>query len=449
MEPQLSHIIHAVNVQVNVADRGQANHFYTEVSAYLQDILLPQMKCLCDEQGADYHRLERVDVVLDIDKLDDWQAVLTRSVITAMLDAIARDPSAYSQLGTILGAHATPELKDSNWEIFCHFLETGYLPWFAHSGQDYFSETFLLDQLANASHSWKAMTWEALQSHAGAVERLSKQFSWEFNISLLEWLSGMNFLPKVNQWLLAVDRPGSTISKRQIQQQFIEIFIQKYIQVSTEIIGTASILHHAMMKTEQSLQENREANDRVLSNDAILEQYVHDPVQDSGLIIGNAGLILLQPFIQYYFKETELLEGEQFTNATSQVYAVHLLHYLATGNEYAPEQELLFEKYLCGMHIRQPIERFVKLKERDKEEAVTLLNAAIAHWEVLKNTSAEGLRETFLQRPGKLILQNHHQLIVEANTVDILLEQIPWSYSLVKFPWTAQLLYVDWSSANR
>jgi hypothetical protein len=35
-------------------------------------------------------------------------------------------------------------------------------------------------------------------------------------------------------------------------------------------------------------------------------------------------------------------------------------------------------------------------------------------------------------------------LSVEAKAFDMLLEQLPWSYSTIKFPWMARPIYTEW-----
>jgi hypothetical protein len=163
------------------------------------------------------------------------------------------------------------------------------------------------------------------------------------------------------------------------------------------------------------------------------------------LIGSNAGLVLLHPFLQYFFKELGLLKNEAFINDRSRDVAVHLLHYLATGEEHVADFDLVFEKYLCGMHAGQVTYRFINLSEHMKTEAVSLLHAVVKHWSVLKNTSIEGLREGFLQRKGKLIVTgNSFRIIMEQNTLDILLQQVPWNISLLKLPWMEHLIHVEW-----
>ena len=83
------------------------------------------------------------------------------------------------------------------------------------------------------------------------------------------------------------------------------------------------------------------------------------------------------------------------------------------------------------------------------ETADGLIKAAIGYWTVLKNTSPEGLRETFLRRSGKLSNRAEGEgwrLQIERKTVDILLEKLPmgWSYSVIKLPWMAEMVFVEW-----
>jgi hypothetical protein len=132
-------------------------------------------------------------------------------------------------------------------------------------------------------------------------------------------------------------------------------------------------------------------------------------------------------------------------DASARTRAVHLLHFLASGTENPPEYQLTFEKYLCGMGLLSPVPRFIHLSEAMKEESEKLLRAAIGHWKALKRTSPAGLREGFLQRPGKLLLDDfQHRLIIESKAHDVLLNYLPWGYGIIHIPWLKQPLIVDW-----
>jgi hypothetical protein len=126
--------------------------------------------------------------------------------------------------------------------------------------------------------------------------------------------------------------------------------------------------------------------------------------------------------------------------------ALCLLHFLATGQPIAPEHELILPKILCNIALDTPVESDLQLTDAEKEEAVALLEAVIRHWDALRNTSPDGLRGTFLLRPGKVSLRNDGDwlLQVETKAYDILLDQLPWGIAVIKLPWMEKKVWVEW-----
>jgi Contractile injection system tape measure protein len=167
----------------------------------------------------------------------------------------------------------------------------------------------------------------------------------------------------------------------------------------------------------------------------------------AGLFVDRAGLILLHPFLSPYFAEVGLLDGEVFRDEAAQQTAIYLLHYLATGATDAPESELVIPKLLCGWHLNAPVIRGIELPPTALTEGEHLLQTAIDYWQVLKDTSPDGLREGFLQRTGKLTLQDdgNWRLQVEQQSIDILLGSLPWGINVVTLPWLECLIMVEWS----
>ena len=87
----------------------------------------------------------------------------------------------------------------------------------------------------------------------------------------------------------------------------------------------------------------------------------------------------------------------------------------------------------------------MELSNAEKEEVNAMLEACIANWEILKKTSIDGLRESFLQRKGKVELGMEMITVqVEKGSVDMLLDYLPWSLNMIKFPWLKQLIHVEW-----
>ncbi|MBL0911967.1 MAG: hypothetical protein IBJ09_06295 [Bacteroidia bacterium] len=161
--------------------------------------------------------------------------------------------------------------------------------------------------------------------------------------------------------------------------------------------------------------------------------------------VQNAGMVLLWPFMNMYFGRLEMLDGSRFRDEEAQQRAVHLLQYLATGNKAESEFELSLPKILCGMMPADPVAAGIELKENEIALSESLLGAVIQQWTVLKNTTVPTLRETFLRRSGILHLKEENwELHVQAQSYDVLLDQLPWGLQIVKLPWMKSTLFNKW-----
>ncbi len=197
-------------------------------------------------------------------------------------------------------------------------------------------------------------------------------------------------------------------------------------QAFSEPIGQDRVLLPGRKKTIKPAQFDHEA--------AVSEIYIE-----------NAGLILLWPYLDRFFKHFGLLGNNRFVDEAAAMRAICLLQYLATGKTEMPEFLLGLNKSLCGWDISKPIPKTFQITDEEKTESEKLLQAVITHWSALKNTSIKGLRTSFLQRNGVLIRQENNWLLrIERKTYDILLEKLPWTISMVKLSWMKTILYVEW-----
>ncbi|MCW3109294.1 MAG: hypothetical protein JWQ09_3800, partial [Segetibacter sp.] len=159
----------------------------------------------------------------------------------------------------------------------------------------------------------------------------------------------------------------------------------------------------------------------------------------------NSGIVILHPFLEPYFIELELMENKEFLSEDLRSRGVLLLHYLATGNEEVAEFDLTLQKILCGFLLEETLPAQIELTEKEKAESAKLLQSVTDYWPPLKNTSAEGLQTSFLQREGKLSLtDNGWLLVIEQKTIDILLGKLPWGFSTIRLPWMKEIVSVDW-----
>lgn len=164
-----------------------------------------------------------------------------------------------------------------------------------------------------------------------------------------------------------------------------------------------------------------------------------------GLFITGAGVVLLGPFIPMLFKKLNLLGETDFLDELCRMKAIHLLHYAVSGNTQIEEQHTLLYKLICGMNPEIPLDITIPVKEEEQTLIDGLLASVIQQWSILKSTSVTGLRETFLQRDGKIRMEEQtYMLYVEQKAYDMLLDQIPWSISKVKYSWMKKMLSVEW-----
>lgn len=165
--------------------------------------------------------------------------------------------------------------------------------------------------------------------------------------------------------------------------------------------------------------------------------------------IANAGLVLFSPYLPALFERLGLLTrapdgAPVISGVEAQSRAVHLLQYLADGQCDAPDSGLALNKLLSGVSADQPI---VAITPSSEDLAICdgLLHAVIANWAIIKNTSIEGLRETFLRREGRLhVGEGRWDLNVQRKGLDVLVDQIPWTFSLIHHRWMTNTGHVTW-----
>ncbi len=190
-----------------------------------------------------------------------------------------------------------------------------------------------------------------------------------------------------------------------------------------------------------SVQETKSCISRKLSSGLELS---HSP-ESEPVFISNAGMVLLAPFYPRLFTVTGLTPDNFFPGMKQKYKALYLLQYAVWGEPVFPEYELPLNKILVGLEKSEPVERYVPLTPDEQADADSMLEGAILHWTKLKGSSAEALREGFLQRYGRLeFLADRIELAVETKSYDMLLDSLPWSYSVVKYPWMPQPLMVKW-----
>lgn len=157
----------------------------------------------------------------------------------------------------------------------------------------------------------------------------------------------------------------------------------------------------------------------------------------------KAGLVLVHPFLNILFKELQLLTDNN--KITDPEKAAVILHYLATGNTEISDVELALEKIILNIPLEEVISKSIALTNEEKLAADALLAAVLQHWNVLKNSSIEALREMFIKRDGTIReTEKTFTITVERLAQDILLDKLPWGVGMIRFPWKKKFINVEW-----
>jgi hypothetical protein len=325
-----------------------------------------------------------------------------------------------------------PLVKNSEVAAFLFFLQHGRLPWW-YPNEPAWDEAWLQELTAE---NWQELLNFLMAHQENEVRyehtrsRLIAQFNDGFLARLLNGLQEKEAVEKAwNLFTRFYDAAGNENALppfSDLRRRFWQGWIG-YASGRSAIPEMATLFVDA----ESGKFKQPEQADQVAEDDFIA--------------IPGAGLVLLHPFLPRLFEYCHWLKENEFVNDETRNHAVYALHYLAAGDEEAPEYVLMLPKLLCGIPLESPLESVLPLTDPEKEACDDMLRQVIAHWAALRNTSPAGLRETFLRRQGKLFSTDEGwRLEVQRKTEDILLNRLPWGFSIIKFPWMPRLLSVSW-----
>lgn len=175
------------------------------------------------------------------------------------------------------------------------------------------------------------------------------------------------------------------------------------------------------------------------------KETIPEELPEEGIFIGNAGAVILWPFLREFFESQNLIDKTSFRDEGCREKAVLWLQHIATGEHSFPEYDLSLNKILCGWPLEETLSSHLNLREIEMLKTEEMLENVIEQWKAIGKVSVPGFRESFLLRDG-LLKKNDFgwQLKVERKPYDLLLDRLPWSFGLIKFKWMNQPLFVEW-----
>jgi hypothetical protein len=448
--------------------------------AVCADVLSPALAAeLARVDPGDAHLyVERLEISLSGIALDRLESELVDAVRKEVADYFRRHPPVPS------GTDRTPatsdvELRTAAWtvgEALVVFLRSGQLPWsfrvppgtrleqivldaWAATTSEVVIPSATLARFAEVLASRAARTRLLLQFTPAFVSRLLRAWSPRLTTSAEEALAALDephksalagaaFTRAVWDAALAAaaagQRPGPADLARAAWESLTAVDGKDRSLAISPSLASLAVLLETRWPGVTETSDAPPAGDEVVPERSRATLPIAVPAEDAGaLLVDNAGLVLLHPFMPRFFNSLEIADGDELVEPGR---ALSLLHHVATGELTAPELQLTLDKVLCDVPLDEPVEADVGLTEAETAEAKALLEAAIHHWEALRATSPDALRGEFLMRPGVLTtdIDDGWLLRVEGRTADILLDQLPWGISMVKLPWMARMMRVEW-----
>lgn len=449
----------------------QAVAWQSEVENWVRQELLPSLEVALDAVFVNSNETLRIDKleldlgIFDPNLLKEKLGNKLRQVKLGI--EVSNEDKQQEEKAEIL--HLTQSQKTI--EAFLFFLETGRLPWWETPVPMQEWETKVLTAFSEIREDsfqfpGAVAVRKRLVAHFSEyffnelIQRLFARFykqSLDFRAVFKKLLKETRLSSSKQRALINTVREsmfhffGQELPPEQLPIYVINHLPKEEFSLLKRAITALSSVTWKSVEEKQLVQlfinaQEKEMNGQVGENQAreLVTVVSGEKKTKDEIYIANAGLVLLHPFIELFFEELKIAENGQLKKAQR---AVSLLQWLATGQLNAPEYELPLNKLLCGISLEEPVIGIGKLTKREKNEAQNLMEAVVRHWEVLKNTSPAGLQGNFLCREGKLTQKNDGDwlLQVERKSIDILLDHLPWSISMVKLPWMPQILWVEWA----
>jgi len=495
-----SHIIHRVNIDVQTNTMQTAENIQKNTDRFLQKTVLPAIEALLERKYKNVHlRLDKLDVEFNVKAIKDLQSKEIQEVMDEALAKILNEKQTHIAKETQKNETHNP----TSWDVALHFLKFGSLPWYC-SQQTKMQQVFneVLEDLPNGHPKSKPYKGKILSKIAESIiqephfrERLLLQAPTLFLYELLELFSdkiitkknieaivqlktsiGKKPSSQLQQMLLlwaANNYLNQTLSEASLSmelRQIIHTLPQKLLQKekqsllvavfnacypsikSLPIFKNLTFLRSKDSFVDWGLQLAGPLTNQLAEKPKALGDYKNTTVdqpqtrKQEAIIFAHAGLVLLHPYIPTFLEYIEVY-NKTSKNISTEYYdlAAHALHFLATGIENSYESDMQFVKWLLNFPQNIIINRNYVLSKKVKTEANNLLSSALENWIALKSKSPDTLRGLFLDRKAKLIEdENADHLHFESMAQDLLLNQLPWAYSLVKLPWKQKLIQVIW-----
>jgi hypothetical protein len=483
-----THIIRHVSLDLHYKGKVNGWEVQEEAKQWLNDLfnkLEPELEKISSDKT--WLSLDSLNIEIDVHG-GSWKEDAINHAARQILDKLQLQRLKISE-ETKNETHTTQQHFAA---IYLHYLQYGHLPWNA----SHISNTYWEKQVEKLIDGMEANLLlsiiRILNNNGPAILRLVRSVSPGSMLNALQ--KNINVLETEQKKIIHDARTLIAIAKRHTKNEALTksffIYVLYTITKSAKLVVPLSILQEVQLDRSferifhkqdfastafKSLQEislqqmpvakAKEKIERDLypqnKNELIESKSIADEKQKSkskkaekkwqeekveisdAIYLSNAGLVIIAAYLARLFENLGWWKDNKWKERNA---AVCLLQYIATGQPKMEEFELVLPKILCGLQPEDVIDpTYFFITEQMQQEVTDLLSSVITYWSVLKDTSIDGLRGSFLVRDGKLWKnENKWYLTVEQKGYDMLLQQIPWNISMIQLPWMDEMLTTNW-----
>lgn len=472
-----NHIINNATLDFHFSGNADGFSFQQEMRDWFDDFV-KQIEAQLDALPVSETvvSIDRVELAVELNG-GDW-----REQLSSKLNEQLKEKLQLIKAGHVAESNYSEQtVKQHFAPVFLHFLQFGYLPWQSATLTDQQWNERLEQLLVDADQTFVLHLKDVLLASQSSRERFIQIVPFQSAVELFNRYTAsrsvvyqrlvhdLQLLMKVavvhhfqyikqvlyKAFLLNLSEGADPLITKQelaksihkkalLQPEVIDVISQLQFQ-SNRLINLQKELKEQKKPAHQKSEMRKHRLQQLLQEEQelLLQQEQLHHLNDESIYISNAGLVIVAAFIPAMFEKLGYASAQTISDQSK---AVCVLQHLVTGHDKMQEYELVLPKILCGIPLSKPVNctNFRVYKEQ-RREADELLASVIEYWSVLQNTSVEGLRQSFLQRNGKLTYNGKDWMLqVEQQPYDMLLQHLPWNISMIRLPWMNHLLKTEW-----
>jgi Contractile injection system tape measure protein len=472
----MHHVIKTQVIDVATDNSNEAFNLQHKLSSLFYRVLIPILEKMFDElaPGEQVIYLGSIEVDLGMMTPEEMEK---REWPEKFKEIVFRQLKEIVMLHNV--KNLKPGIKTGITQQWLHYMQYGFLPWNTlRTDEEWYKK--VLEEFAKNYYSIDLLR-QLISKDARAVRRIVLLHDPEYLVHLMEVLTAkkqgvlVSILEALSEFILSKNKFAANPDYQKKWKRSVWEAIFLYAAVTSKNAGAEEIIDNVILKEFENkdlklLLKQKNIPQQMLPFIPAIKKAIKNAITDKpknhaenlqkeivvtdiksmipeeGIFVKYAGLVILHPFLSLLFKRMNLIINGKFIDMAAQKKGIVLLHYAATGNTFFEEHELVVHKIMCGYALHDIVEPGIEINENEKRETDNLLDVVIAEWSILKNTTASGLRESFLQRNGKFVNTSSVdiKLMVEAHALDILLDHLPWALSIIRLPWMPQVLKVEW-----